>query len=356
MIKLNFLIFNSFLGGQRDAEVSFIGATMYPILILHGGAGKWSGKRLPIALDQLNEIARDSFLILKTNGALDAVEYAIKYMEKSEIFNAGRGAALNLFGEVELDAGLMTSDGKVGAVASVRNVMHPITLAKIVLQETDHVLMVGEGAEFLAKSRGLIVPKDELISDYAKKRWESAVKEILQRVKGKITKHPLLDYMLTIFPHLIEFIKNNTSFLEHIKEKYGMGISDTVGAVAYDGKSFAAGSSTGGIFLKIPGRVGDTPIMGAGFFASKDGACSATGHGEAIMKTFLCKRAVEYAKKYGAEEGVKKLFEDVSKELNIRAGVILLDEEGNWGVYHTTKYFPVAIISEERIIIKDHWV
>lgn len=326
------------------------------IMIIHGGAGKWRKERLMRAKKALLDIASEIKKRFNKKNVIDLVEFAIKRMELDETFNAGRGAALNLLGEVELDAGIMTSDGMIGAVAAVRNVMHPISLAKIVMNELDHILLVGEGAERIAKLYNLYNPSNELKTDYSYVRWIKAIKEITNYLTGGEIRDDLIKYYLReIFPKILEFIKKNPEFLEQIKEKYSSEISDTVGAVASDGETIVAGVSTGGIFLKIPGRVGDSPILGAGFYANKNGGCVATGHGEKIMRSLLCYRVVNYLEKYSAVEAARKILDEFYSRIEIRAGLIIVDKNGDWGVYHTTEKFPVAIVLDDEVIVKDYW-
>jgi len=329
---------------------------MSNILVIHGGAGTWERGRLNRAIRELEDIAKESFNILKKEGSLAAVENAIRRMEMSDTFNAGKGAALNLFGEVELDAGLMLGDGTAGAVAGVRNVFHPITLAKIVLLETDHILLIREGAEYLAELRGLATDPKNLISDNARKRWLKAVKEILEIIEGKPVRSKIIDRIVSIYPRIFSFLKNNKELLTDLRRRI-FDVGDTVGAVAFNGRVLVAGTSTGGLFLKLPGRVGDTPIIGAGFYALNDyGACSATGVGEDIMRELLCKKAVEYAREYGAYEGAKRVFRDIDQNKKLRAGIILIDSKGAWGIYHKTDHFPCAVINEKDFLVKEKWI
>jgi len=326
------------------------------VVLIHGGAGKWRKDRLTLAKKSLLSIANEVSKILKEKNSIDIVEFAIRCMELDEVFNAGRGAALNLLGEVELDAGIMTSEGKIGAVAAVRNVMHPISLAKIVMNELDHILLAGDGADYIAELYGLYSPSKKLITAYSYARWISAIKEITRYLAGEEIRDSSIKYYLKeIFPSILRFIRKKPELYERIKEKYSSKTSDTVGAVANDGKTIVAGVSTGGIFLKFPGRIGDSPILGAGFYATKNGGCVATGHGEKITRSLLCYKAVKYLGKYAAMEAARKALDESYSEIRIRAGIIIIDRNGNWGVYHTTENFPVAVVTEDEIIVKDYW-
>jgi len=327
---------------------------MQKILLIHGGAGWWSENRLAIALEKIKGIAERTQKYLRDYDSLDLVELSIRELEKEPVFNAGRGAAFNVLGEVELDAGLMTGKREIGAVANVHNVLHPIALARKIMEETDHVLLSGYGADLLAEYYGLKVSVNDLVTDYVKNKWRKAIQELLQMIENKSEPGPLLSKVLSIYPKLARILEKNPLVLKKLREKY-FPVSDTVGAVAFDGENLVAGSSTGGLFLKLPGRIGDTPIPGAGFYAENNaGACVATGMGEQIIRAFLSKEAVDNAAEYGATKAVAEVFKHIHEK--IHAGIILVDSYGNWGVYHTSEYFPVAVITEKEIIVKGKWV
>jgi len=173
------------------------------------------------------------------------------------VFNAGTGSALNLDGDVECDASVMTGDGRAGAVACVRDLRNPVTLARLVMERTPHVLLVGAGAEALAEAYGVArVPPGALVTEGARRRWQAA----------------LAARRSSISP--------------------GGG---TVGCVARDARGHvAAATSTGGTLLKLRGRVGDSAVIGAGTYADDAaGAVSCTGVGEAFIKATAARQAVE---------------------------------------------------------------
>lgn len=327
-------------------------------IIIHGGAGYWREDRLMKALNFLKDLGEKSYKVLLEKGSLAAVEYAINKMEESPLFNAGRGGAPNLLGHVELDAGLMKSNGEAGFVASVKNVIYAISLAKIVMTETDHLMIVGEGAESLAKIKGLWVPENELLTNRTINLWRESVSGLLQVVSGQLSKERLaedsiLRRILDYYPHLVEFLRKNRAYLEKLQMKLGTG--DTVGAVAFDGDELVAGTSTGGLFLKLPGRVGDTPLPGAGTFANEKGACSATGVGEDIIRVMLAKSAVDLTRNLSARDASREVFRILGEKFKIRAGIILIDQEGDWGIYHKTPKFPCVVVENGSLIIKDEW-
>ncbi len=238
-------------------------------LVIHGGAGVIDRRSLTPEREAefraaLARIAAAAWArLIAGAGALDVVESAVRDLEDFPLFNAGRGAVLNADGVVEMDASIM--DGHTrrgGAVAAVRTAVHPISLARAVMERTEHVLLVGEGAERLAATVGAErAPQAYFITP------ERAEQQRLAARQGKVTldHDPLFN-------------------APDPKDKRG-----TVGAVARDANGhLAAATSTGGMTNKHPGRVGDTPVVGAGTWA-EDATCavSATGHGEYFLLSAL---------------------------------------------------------------------
>jgi len=228
---------------------------------------------------------------------LEAVERAVTALEDDPALNAGYGAVLNRAGEVELDAGIAQgSSGEVGAVACV-NVKNPIRLARVVLETTPHLLLAGRGAEQLAEERGLARLEDT--TSEQRRRW-SAARDAGELVPGAYAQP------------------------EHV---------DTVGAVAVDKTGHvSAGSSTGGVFGKLPGRVGDSPVFGAGFYASPLVAVVGTGVGEVFLQNLACLRVAQLT-----EDGasVQKACESIVAKLAstgaAAAGLLAVDSEGHLG-------------------------
>ena len=233
-----------------------------PSLIVHGGAGPRprdeDGLAARLAIDGCRAAARAAFEILRAGGdALDAAVAAVVALEDDPVFNAGTGSVLNLDGDVECDASVMAGDGRAGAVGCVRDVRNPVALARLVMERTPHVLLVGAGAEALAAACG--VPRlspGVLVTEQARRRWKAAL-----AARGA-PRSP------------------------------GGG---TVGCVARDARGHvAAATSTGGTLLKHRGRVGDSAVIGAGTFADDAaGAVSCTGAGEAFIKATAARQAVE---------------------------------------------------------------
>ncbi|NIV38920.1 MAG: peptidase T, partial [Anaerolineae bacterium] len=220
--------------------------------IVHGGAGDIPAELHEAHLQGVRRAVEAGWELLETGGsAMDAVEVAITIMEDDEAFDAGRGSFLNADGQVELDAGFMDGTGlQVGAVASVQFIQNPIQLARTVMEKSKHVLLVGQGAQRFAHKMGfascaltdLAVPREF-------ERWQK-----------------------TLF--------GKTSSAREVSNLP----SDTVGCVALDRAGhIAAGTSTGGTPNKMPGRVGDVPMVGCGFYADDQiGGASSTGEGENI--------------------------------------------------------------------------
>jgi isoaspartyl peptidase/L-asparaginase-like protein (Ntn-hydrolase superfamily) len=234
------------------------------VLAIHGGAGTMlradiSPKQESRYRAALERSLKAGYKVLKAGGAsIDAVVAAVAFMEDSPLFNAGKGAVYNADGRHELDAAIMDGASlRAGAVACVRRIKNPIAAARAVMQSTEHVLLAGEGAERFARRHGLrIVPA----AYFDTRRRLAALQRELQRKRGKLS--------------------GTASDLE---------AHGTVGAVALDrAGNLAAGTSTGGVTGKLPGRVGDSPIVGAGTYAD-NGTCavSGTGTGEFFIRAVL---------------------------------------------------------------------
>ncbi|MEN3044951.1 MAG: isoaspartyl peptidase/L-asparaginase family protein [Candidatus Hydrothermales bacterium] len=290
-------------------------------IIVHGGAGKHINKNQ--AKEGVKVACERGYEILKSGGnAVDAVCAAIVEMENNPYFNAGFGAALTATGGVELDASIM--DGKTlrfGAVAAISNFKNPILIARKVMERTDHVLLVGKGAEEFALLEGF--KKVNLVSE--------------ERLKL---------YFKILDGEKEEFKKEMSKTLKWIREKYGIFAGSTVGACAVDESgNIVSGTSTGGIFFKLDGRVGDTPCPGCGTYANYACAASATGLGEAIMRVtltkFVCDKVIEGISPY---EACRKGIENLEKLTGGKAGVIAISTNLEFGYYMNTDSMPVAFI------------
>ncbi len=276
---------------------------------LHGGAGVIDRASLTAVREaefraELERITQAAVAKLEQgSSALDVVEFAIRELEDFPLFNAGRGAVLNANGEVELDASIMCGKQRAcGAVAAAKTPKHPISLARAVMEQTEHVLIVGAGADALAAS--LAIEQEPLRYFVTAERAEQ--QKQAARL-GKVT----LDH---------DSIFNPT-------DKKG-----TVGAVARDiHGDLAAGTSTGGMTNKMAGRCGDTPVIGAGTWASNESlAVSATGHGEYFIRNAVC-YDLHAQMVYGGmnmSDAAAATFQRVGK-MGGTGGVIAIDHQGN---------------------------
>jgi beta-aspartyl-peptidase (threonine type) len=273
-----------------------------PALLIHGGAGADPD----FGREELRQGIRDAvaagWALLRDGGsAVDAVEAAVCAMEDNPRFNAGRGSALTSEGTVEMDASIMEGDTlRNGAVACVTNMLHPITLARRILDNERHSFFVGEGA--MARARALGIPfcdPEELITDVQRKRLESP-------------------------------------------------IGGTVGAVALDRRGLiAAATSTGGMTGKPPGRVGDSPVIGCGTYAeSTAGGVSCTGEGEAIIRVVLARRTIDILKVAGDPMHACQIAMDILREEGRGGGgLICIDWKGRLGWAHSTPLMPVGFMT-----------
>ena len=273
-------------------------------LIVHGGAWAIPDDEVAAHETGVRAALTAGWAVLQAGGtALDAVEAAVRMMEDDPTFDAGVGSFLNAVGAVEMDAAIM--DGRtldVGAVAAVGRVRNPVTLARHVMA-TEHVLVVGAGAEALAEAVGipmcdpmtLVVPRE-------RERW-------------------------AMQQHDPDF-RPDTAFRGH----------DTVGALALDAAgNLAAAISTGGTPNKLPGRVGDSPLVGSGFYADdQTGACCTTGWGEGIMRVVLAKTAVDLLLRHGPQAAARAAIEGMHWRVNGVGGCITLDPQGRVGFWHNT--------------------
>jgi len=289
-----------------------------PVIVVHGGAGTWQPERSGPGLAGVKRAVELGFEVLVGGGsALDAVEEAVAAMEDDGAFNAGYGSSLTIDKRVEMEASIM--DGKTlqaGAVGLLKDIRNPIRLARLVMEKTDHVLLVGEGAEKIAELFGLEKrnPISELRLGYWKRQMETLN-------KGNF---PL--------PKLAELAKAHPDVF----------CLETVGAVALDTEgNLAAATSTGGFPLKIPGRIGDSPLIGCGTYADNTcGACSATGVGEVAIRLVLAKTACDYM---GSLKNAQKAVEKAIRLVNTRMsnvynsmGLIAVDPKGNVGAAHNS--------------------
>lgn len=288
-------------------------------LVIHGGAGALYKDHFTPALEKnyhavLKKSLMSGYKVLTKNGSsLDAVIAAVKILENSSLFNAGYGSVLTQKGTVELDASIM--DGatlKAGTVAGISRIKNPIVLARLIMDQSKHVMLIGKRAELFATKHGVqLIDPQQLITQKQLQRW--------QELKTKLAS-------------------------EH---KFG-----TVGAVALDYKGhLAAATSTGGMMNKLPGRVGDSAVIGAGTYANdKYCAISGTGHGELFMRLLL-----------SYDVAAQMMYQNISLKnaginvlnklsaLNGKGGIIALDHFGNHIMLFNTEGMYRGFIDDKTI-------
>jgi beta-aspartyl-peptidase (threonine type) len=273
-----------------------------PVLLVHGGAGADPADAPDELRDGIRAAVAAGWRVLAAGGrSLDAVEAAVRVLEDAPRFNAGHGSVLTSAGTVETDAAIMEGDElRCGAVAAVRGIANPVTLARRVLEDGRHVLLAGDGALAFARTVGM--PECDparLVTERRRRQLEAATAD----TKG------------------------------------------TVGAVAIDRQgTLAAATSTGGMSGKLPGRVGDSPLIGSGTYADNAlGAVSCTGTGEAVIRVVLGRRALDLMKDaddpdYAAHVAVDLLVEKGRGD----GGLILVDPRGRIGYAQSSPFMPVG--------------
>jgi L-asparaginase / beta-aspartyl-peptidase len=314
-------------------------------LIVHGGAGAMARDRYDAAREGCREAARVGWEVLRRGGgALDAVQAAITALENNPGFNAGTGAVLTTDGRAQLDAGIMDGETlQAGAVAGVERIKNPIALARRVL-ESPHVLLMGAGAEQFAAASGLaLCDPAELITPAQYERWKRGY-----RAGDAVNVGPAGVDIGAV-------AESATAAHNGARRADGEPIhSDahkhgTVGAVAVDARgNVAAGASTGGIAAKHPGRIGDTPIVGAGFYAENElGGVSSTGHGEDFIRLLLARRALDaIAMGRSAQAAAIEAIRLLDRRVHGDGGLILLDARGRVGYARNTPSMAHAFIIE----------
>jgi beta-aspartyl-peptidase (threonine type) len=275
-------------------------------IIVHGGAGDDYDDRLEEFQSGVAQAARAGWAVLAAGGsALDAVEAAVQVMEACPTFDAGEGSFLNQNGEIEMDAIIMDgSTLKSGSVAAIQRVQHPVHVARLVMEHTPHALIVGSGADAFARRMGI----PAFVMSPAKQ----------SEIPPSPSSQP----------------------------------GDTVGAVALDASGhLAVATSTGGTLGKLPGRVGDSPLVGSGAYADDlSGGASATGVGEHLMRIVISKSACDLM---GQGQHPQQAAEAIMRRLEERVpggigGIILMDPQGRVGAAYNTHHMVHAWISSEQ--------
>jgi beta-aspartyl-peptidase (threonine type) len=288
-------------------------------LMVHGGAGALDNvkddKTAFRYLESIRRTLEHGRDVMELGGsALQAVEACASILEDDPVFNAGCGSVLNENGKVEMDAAIMDGrDLSAGAVAAVENIANPVQLARLIMSESEHVMLISEGAMRFADHCSMErVPEDYF---YTTDRVE-------QLRQARLQHKVMLDH--------------DDSDADSEDQKYG-----TIGAIARDPLgNLAAATSTGGIVNKRMGRVGDSPIIGAGVYADNETcAVSATGFGEDFMRTVISKTISDfmYMKEMDAKQATEAGIEYLVRKVKGRGGVIVIDKDGNCSSGFTTK-------------------
>src|SRR5579884_861779 len=321
-------------------------------IIVHGGAGTIAGERLAPGQEGCREAALTGWRVLQAGGtALDAVEAAVRALEDNPNFNAGTGSTLTAAGTVERDAGIMEGHTlNVGAVASVECIKNPISLARKVL-ESPHVLLVGRGAQKFATEQGIaLCAAEELITERQYNNWKAA---------QDAERHAEQEQDEQDEPRYVRHVIGSVSVSQAAKgtkagsreaeseEKHG-----TVGAAALDMYgNLAAATSTGGIRNKYPGRVGDSPLVGCGFYADENAAISCTGQGEDFIRLLIAKRAADFvARGDTAQAAAEAAIAVLGARAEGKGGLILVDRLGRvgyaWNSDHLVRAYMVSGMDE----------
>ncbi len=304
-------------------------------IAIHGGAGTILRVNMNNEIEQkyktaLNEsIMAGENILINSGLAIDAVEASIRSLENNPLFNAGKGSVFSYEGEHEMDASIMNGkDLMAGAVAGVKNVKNPITLAKSVMQYSNHVFIAGQGAEVFAKQLNIEMAPNEYF--FEQMRYN-------QLIQAKSNNRVDLDHVDNKF--------------ENSEKKFG-----TVGAVALDiFGNLAAGTSTGGMTNKKHGRIGDTPIIGAGTYANNQTcAVSCTGHGEFFIRSVVAydiSCLIEY-KGFSLKEACNLVVKDKLIKIGGEGGLIALDAKGNIELsFNSEGMYRASKIANENVYI-----
>lgn len=299
-------------------------------LIAHGGAGNWRPGSESDAVEGMRTAVQAGEKVLRGGGsALDAVCATVVALEDNPIYNAGTGGVLNFDGFVELDACVMESRGaRVGAVSGLQRVKNPVLVARKVMEETDHVMLTGEGAQRFARVMGF--GDHDPVTPARRADWQEKKAHLGEILAG--------DRSLK----MRRFLKQHPEYA-----------GGTVGAAAVDSNGvLAAATSTGGVTMKLVGRVGDTPIPGAGNYASPHVAASATGTGEFVIRS-LATRAISEAVEHGATfpEAMRQVLDQLGRDFDADVGIIGVDRHGLPVAVHRTRDMPHAFFAGDAAVV-----
>jgi L-asparaginase / beta-aspartyl-peptidase len=324
-----------------------LGTAMTYSLMIHGGAGaledlKYEAGESEFRTSILEILQRGREKLEAGATALDVVEFCVTLLEDNPLYNAGRGAVLNAQGQVEMDAALMNgSDLRAGGVTCIKQVKNPIAVARLVLEQGDHVLLAGQGALEFAKVAGAELREDDYFIT------EARVKQLAEaQAAGRMTlDHERVKPGQPISQAVGQAVRKaeagkpspekRPEKRETPKEKLG-----TVGAVAMDMQgNLAAATSTGGLVNKRWGRVGDTPVIGAGVYADNETcAVSATGYGEQFLRTVFAKTLSDFVQFQGmsAQDATRAAVDYLVRKVDGDGGAIAIDAAGRCGAAQST--------------------
>ena len=264
---------------------------------------------------------------------LSGVEEAIKVLEDDPMFNAGYGSVLNRLGEVEMDAAIMDGTGnRLGIVAGIAGVEHPISVARRLLEKGDAVFLAGTGALRFARESGFAPPSRDLRSPEQREVWEA--------IRANEGRYP---------PGVDPF--TGFTMCRPGPSRPGKFPCDTVGCIVMDDQyRIACGTSTGGYAYKPPGRIGDSAVPGAGFWAGTWGAVVCSGKGEAFMELLLARRVEEWLKDgLSPQQAAEKAIEVLQAEKGVIGGVLVLHRDGRWGKASNAMTFPAAVARDGKV-------
>ena len=300
--------------------------------IVHGGAGSWRPGSASDAIDGTTAAVAAGRRILEAGGsALAAAVAAAVVLEDNPVFNAGTGSVLNFDGFVEMDACVMLSvQGQIGAVSAVQRVQNPILVARQVMEQTDHVMLTGEGATRFARAMGHADYDPITQARYAD--WQDKKARLIVAV-GADGKGAM----------------KIRDFLMHHPEYAG----GTIGAVALDAKGvLCACTSTGGVTMKLVGRVGDTPLPGCGTYASRFAAASATGTGEYVIRALATRQIADNVEQgMSLQASIGAVLDAMGRDFDADVGFIGIDANGNAVGMHRTPQMPHAYFTGGSEII-----
>jgi len=335
ILKRSFLFFSiSFFVLACKTETKPIPQKEQPFaIVIHGGAGtilpeNMSAEKKELYYSTLEKAVNRGYFILENGGSsLLAIQKTINLLEDSPLFNAGKGAVFDNQGKNKMDASIM--DGETlnsGAVAGISNIKNPINLARMVMDSTKHVFLSGKGAEIFAEQHHIKFESDEYF--FTKNRYESLMRA--QKRERSVSLQSSVNSNQSIGYNSKNNAQNSKLKIQNSKFKKHYG---TVGAVAIDKNgNIAAATSTGGLTNKKYGRIGDSPIIGAGTYANnKTCGVSCTGTGEYFIRTLAAHEVsslVQY-KNLSVKEAIKEVIHNQITELGGDGGMIVLDKNAN---------------------------